>query len=117
MNSILKLILLVTNQTPSTLVQSAEMNFSTKSRKANENNQNQNQSKKNKQTKFVNKSFSKELKDAYKIHKIICSDWRKAGRPKDNSNPFKKLKLNLREICKILGGMRIPTKHKIHTMN
>ena len=99
-----------------TLVKSAEMNFTTNiENKTNKTNTN----KKSKQIKFVNKSFSNELKEAYKAHKIICNDWRKAGRPSDKLNQIhlKRQKLILKKISKILGGMRIRIKHMKCIMN
>ena len=33
--------------------------------------------------------FSKEYRDAHTAHKTVCMEWRKAGRPADNSHPAK----------------------------
>ena len=33
--------------------------------------------------------FSPEHRDAYLKHEVICKEWRKAGRPSDNSHPAK----------------------------
>ena len=70
-----------------TLVKSAEINFTDRptSRKT----------KNTKQKKsLVKNKFSDELKGAYSIHKRICNEWRKAGRPSDSTNPYKKAKLD-----------------------
>ena len=57
---------------------------------------------KNPLTKHKNKKhktfpyFSKEYKDAHAAHKSVFSDWRKAGRPSDNSHPAKEKVLQSR---------------------
>ena len=58
------------------LVISAESNFETSS------------PKKNKNTKKY-PYFSKEYREAHSNHKNVCSEWRKAGRPKDFLHPAK----------------------------
>ena len=46
--------------------------------------------------------FSKELQDAYQIHRKMCNKWRKAGRPEESDHQAKKAKLaSQRNIQKI----------------
>jgi hypothetical protein len=48
--------------------------------------------------------FSKEHKNAYKEHEVICKKWRLSGRPKENTHPAKNAKLmsqrNLQKIAR-----------------
>ena len=74
------------------IVLSAEHNFETSNPKKTQ----------NKNTKYP--FFSKEHKEAYRNHELICKKWRIAGRPAENSHPAKAAKLtsqrNLQSIAR-----------------
>ena len=74
------------------LVMSAEHNFETSNPKKTE----------NKKTKYP--FFTKEHKEAFREHELICKKWRIAGRPSEKSHPAKAAKLisqrNLQRISR-----------------
>ena len=59
--------------------------------------------------------FSKSVRDAYKNHSKICNDWRKAGRPKENTNPAKAAKIEsqryLQKIQREEASIKAKTQH------
>jgi hypothetical protein len=81
-----------------TLVTSAKMNFKVNNKKT---------SKKH--------TFSHELKAAYAKHKKVCDEWRKGGRPTNNSHPLKLAKIQSQKYLQFL--RRSENTQKTHELN
>ena len=71
-------------------------------------------STKNTQKKHTPK-FSKEIQDAYQMHRKMCNEWRKAGRPEAADHPAKKAKLasqrNIQKKSRVEEATKAKTNH------
>ena len=72
--------------------------------------------KRNENTQKTNTPyFLKSVRDAYENHSKICNDWRKAGRPKENTNPAKVAKIEsqryLQKIQREEASIKAKTQH------
>ena len=73
-----------------------------------------NQMKVKKQQK-VGPYFTKEQKEAYSDHELVCKEWRKAGRPSSPNHPMRKAKLDSqRKLQRINREVAVSKSEKLH---